>query len=872
MNYRVYADGDLIYDTSVDTQELQLISPVLTKEVSCAGSFECTIPTTHFFYNNIKRFNTKIFVYRNDEEFPYWDGRVFDESTDIYNNRNVYCEGALSYFNDTHQPQREYKAMTCHQVLEAIISIHNSKVDAIRQFGVGIAPVVFNPDEYFYTQYESSLDAINKLAEEFDCEIRVRWGVDQITGNPVRYIDFIKEFTDVSTQQIIFGENLLDFTRSYDMSNLVTVLLPLGKMEASDSTRNRNLGNEVSDDEFDVVFPTEEDIHNHITRAWIKVDYEVDGEMMEKVEDTVINCVTGYDPVTGDPIISPYLSGYKAKSFFVNPGDVYYLTSRMQKGQKYDEHGNEVTYIFYAICRLINGVPIIYSSKDLSTGTGTEDLKEEKIEIPNTGGDWYLYICGNTYDYPFVLYRDKELPDKFNDYFTAEKANNSSLYIKAVPREVTTYDEDGNPTTITVDPLEEWGYVEKSIEFEIPESVLDNYAQGEEAYSTLSEKREYRASAYLVRKANEYLTDYQFDSMQLEVNAVDLSYLGVNVGAIDIFMNIRAISPKHGLNRLFPVNKAIYHLDSPSSDTYSLGTKEDRNLTAVNNAIDSELFAKITEVPSTSSVLAAAQQNAAQSLNMGKSGYVSIIDKDGKVLVSGAQLYISKEEDFQQTGKYWVYNSNGWGYTNDGGQNVLGAATISQDASGNIGVAMNATYITTGSMYADMIRGKTLTLGSYESVTPRGEVVPVPGDLRVLDSNGDTVFSVDQYNITFKSGYAVDNFKRWTEYEQGEINGYYYDPTTDDTYLVSKIGPSMRGQGFNGIYMWSNDTVIISADNQIIINSDDPIQVEKGNGEGAPVGVTITDEITVGGKRLKFIHGMLVDVNDDEPEPEPEEE
>lgn len=837
MNYRVYADGDLIYDTSVDTQELQLISPVLTKEVSCAGSFECTIPTTHFFYNSIKRFNTKIFVYRNDDTDPYWDGRVFDESTDIYNNRNVYCEGSLSYFNDTHQPQREYKAMTCRQVLEAIISIHNSKVDVIRQFGVGIAPVEFNPDEYFYTQYESSLDAINKLAEEFDCEIRVRWGVDQ-NDNPVRYIDFIKEFTDVSTQQIVFGENLLDFTRSYDMSNLVTVLLPLGKMEASDSTRNRNLGNEVSDDEFDVV---------HTGKAWKKFEYTHQGE-----EVYVINDV-------------PAGENYRAKSMHVNDGDIYYLTSRMQGG---------TGYIFYAVCRNLPGSqPIVYDYKEVHNEATPEDLKEFKIEIPrNPEGDttqWYLYVGGNVENGQlFVLYRDKELPDKFNDYFTAEKANNSSLYIKAVPREVTTYDEDGNPTTITVDPLEEWGYVEKSIEFEIPESVLENHASGEEAYSTISEKREYRASAYLVRKANEYLTDYQFDSMQLEVNAVDLSYLGVNVGAIDIFMNIRAISPKHGLNRLFPVNKAVYHLDSPSSDTYSLGTKEDRNLTAVNNAIDNELFAKITEVPSTSSVLAAAQQNAAQSLNMGKSGYVSIIDKDGKVLVSGAQLYISKEEDFQQSGKYWVYNSNGWGYTNDGGQNVLGAATISQDASGNIGVAMNATYITTGSMYADMIRGKTLTLGSYESVTPRGEVVPVPGDLRVLDSNGDTVFSVDQYNITFKSGYAVDNFKRWTEYEQGEINGYYYDPTTDDTYLVSKIGPSMQGQGFNGIYIWSNDTIILSADNQIIINSDDPIQVEKGNGEGAPVGVTITDEITVGGKRLKFIHGMLVDVNDDEPEPE----
>lgn len=820
MNYRVYADGDLIYDTSVDTQELQLISPVLTKEVSCAGSFECTIPTTHFFYNNIKRFNTKIFVYRNDDTDPYWDGRVFDESTDIYNNRNVYCEGSLSYFNDTHQPQREYKAMTCRQVLEAIISIHNSKVDAIRQFGVGIAPVEFNPDEYFYTQYESSLDAINKLAEEFDCEIRVRWGVDQ-NYNPVRYIDFIKEFTDVSSQQIVFGENLLDFTRSYDMSNLVTVLLPLGKMEASDSTRNRNLGNEVSDDEFDVV---------HIGKAWKKFEYTHQGE-----EVYVINDV-------------PAGENYRAKSMHVNDGDVYYLTSRMQGGTE---------YIFYAVCRNLPGSqPIVYEYKEVHNEATPEDLKEFKIEIPrNPEGDttqWYLYVGGNVENGQLlVLYRDKELPDKFNDYFTAEKANNSSLYIKAVPREVTTYDEDGNPTTVTVDPLEEWGYVEKSIEFEIPESVLDNYAQGEEAYSTLSEKREYRASAYLVRKANEYLTDYQFDSMQLEVNAVDLSYLGVNVGAIDIFMNIRAISPKHGLNRLFPVNKAVYHLDSPSSDTYSLGTKEDRNLTAVNNAIDSELFAKITEVPSTSSVLAAAQQNAAQIIESSTEGYVTLVKEGDRT----KEIIISKEpwDEQNRPTHYWRWNSGGMGYTADGGNTYLDA--ILSDGS------ITANAITAGTMYADRIKGGELSLGAYAGYQD--------GYLVVRDSQGNEVFRVDKNNIKFKSNYAADVFSRWTEFEQGELIGYCINNNT--VTETSRIGTAMQielGTHQYGCYIDTEGHIILAARETMHINVS-RLDVSDDGDEGAR-NTTLTTTVHVDGKTLEFKHGMLIGVETDEPEPEEE--
>jgi hypothetical protein len=253
---------------------------------------------------------------------------------------------------------------------------------------------------------------------------------------------------------------------------------------------------------------------------------------------------------------------------------------------------------------------------------------------------------------------------------------------------------------------------------------------------------------------------------------------------------------------------------------------------------------------------------------MGKNGYVSIIDKDGKVLVSGAQIYISKEEDFQQSGKYWVFNSNGWGYTNDGGQTVPGAATITQDAGGNIGVAINATNITTGTMYADRIKGMQLTLGSYLS-DPDPEYRGLPdASIVVRDENGDTVFSVDKNNIVFKSGYAVDNFKRWTEYEQGEIKGYYYNPQDDAAYLTSIIGPSMRGQGFNGIYMWSNDTVIISADNHIALASSDPLTVENDN----EIGYSYTGTVHVDNKELKFIHGILVNVENDEPEPEPEEE
>jgi hypothetical protein len=329
-------------------------------------------------------------------------------------------------------------------------------------------------------------------------------------------------------------------------------------------------------------------------------------------------------------------------------------------------------------------------------------------------------------------------------------------------------------------------------------------------------------------------------------------------------MNIRAISPKHGLNRLFPVNKAVYHLDSPSSDTYSLGTKEDRNLTAVNNAIDSELFAKITEVPSTSSVLVAAQQNAAQSLNMGKNGYVSIIDKDGKVLVSGAQIYISKEEDFQQSGKYWVFNSNGWGYTNDGGQTVPGAATITQDAGGNIGVAINATNITTGTMYADRIKGLQLTLGSYGA----GSEIP-DGSILVQDAAGNPVFSADKERVTMRSAHKnqQDAWDRQIVIEDGELVGYNLDDY-NQLRESCRFGPAMEGEGFFGGYIRSNNALIINSAGWFHIDVNELFVSDSGDNHAQ--NKTLTTTVHVDGKTLTFKHGMLIGVETDEPEPEEE--
>ena len=76
-----------------------------------------------------------------------WSGRVLSESKDFWNNRVLYCEGgSWLYFNDSVQPPAEYAGKSIREYLEQLISVHNAKIGANRQFAIGAVTVV---DENF---------------------------------------------------------------------------------------------------------------------------------------------------------------------------------------------------------------------------------------------------------------------------------------------------------------------------------------------------------------------------------------------------------------------------------------------------------------------------------------------------------------------------------------------------------------------------------------------------------------------------------------------------------------------------------------------------------------------------------------------------
>ena len=225
--YRVLCDGLPIHD--LRDEELVLLDPQATLEVNTAGSFSFKMPPTHPQYDLPKKMRSCIEIYHDDELI--FAGRPITDTVDFYNRKNIKCEGQLAYLNDSIQRPAEYHNMTVRGYLETLIEIHNSQVDESRQFEVGIVTVTDTNDSlYRYTNYNSTWKEIKEdLIDDLGGYIRVR------NHNGHRYIDYIAEFDNLCSQSIQFGENLLDYAREIDMTDIATAVIPLGaRLEESE--------------------------------------------------------------------------------------------------------------------------------------------------------------------------------------------------------------------------------------------------------------------------------------------------------------------------------------------------------------------------------------------------------------------------------------------------------------------------------------------------------------------------------------------------------------------------------------------------------------------------------------------------------------
>lgn len=237
------ADKRLIY--APNNRNAIVLSPKLTREVSKGGSLSFTMTRDHEQYESLQKMSTCITVEQDDKEI--WRGRVLSHEADWYNRRVIYCEGALSYFNDSAITPFNYEGKLA-QFLQHLIDAHNQQCGSMemKRFELGTVTaalgdlVVHYGDRDSYgvgEDYGSTWDIIDKMV------LKVYGGYAYCTYNPatgnnvLNYCDQSFEADRLVDQTIEYGVNLLDFTEKTDTNSLFTRVYPMGSKHTVEETK-----------------------------------------------------------------------------------------------------------------------------------------------------------------------------------------------------------------------------------------------------------------------------------------------------------------------------------------------------------------------------------------------------------------------------------------------------------------------------------------------------------------------------------------------------------------------------------------------------------------------------------------------------------
>lgn len=258
----------------------------------------------------------------------------------------------------------------------------------------------------------------------------------------------------------------------------------------------------------------------------------------------------------------------------------------------------------------------------------------------------------------------------------------------------------------SADAVENFGYIEKVVTWDDVTTV-----------------------AALLAKGKAYLSDIQFENLVIQAKAIDLGLTSSEFNKFKLLDMVRVVSAPHGLDRYFLLSKLQIHLNNPENDTITLGISESLSLTAKSQSANIEVMQRIEQLP-TSNMVQSAIDNATALITGADGGYVVITRNS-----DGQPTEIKIQDALNNPTKIWRWNQNGFGYSNDGGQTYGTAITMNG--------AIVADYITSGTMYADRIKGGTLKLGGSNNTD---------GILQVVNASNQELGRWDKDGIRLLSG------------------------------------------------------------------------------------------------------------------------
>lgn len=230
----------------------------------------------------------------------------------------------------------------------------------------------------------------------------------------------------------------------------------------------------------------------------------------------------------------------------------------------------------------------------------------------------------------------------------------------------------------------------------------------------------------LMDKGEEWLTNNQYESVKLEVTALDLAGFGLAETPFDLLDRIHCYSSIHGLNRTFPLLQMTIHPLSPEEDSFTLGNVS-KTFTASVAGAQKALADEISQID-TSGVLTQALQNAQNLMNtLGKSGHV---------VLRSSEILIMDTEDIDTAVNVWRWNQAGFAHSSSGYEGPYDVAiTMDGHIAGSV--------ISAGTLEADALSvSARSTLEKYTDDALQGYYTAVQTDAAIQAAANSITLSV----------------------------------------------------------------------------------------------------------------------------------
>lgn len=210
----------------------------LKMEEGSAGSLTLKVPVGNAGYDYFEELSTQVIVRKdtvtNNPDKVYWIGRLLNMKIDFNNSKELLFEGIFNYLMDTIQLPSKSEC-NLESWVSFLLNNHNaictSSGEHYKKVYKGTWDISIDTVSHeLYTDYETSQEMINNAIEYDELHVFFRYVWDSTNNCYNLYLDFKKNYDASGDVPVIsFGQNLMDYSRSYEPDELATVIIPRGE-------------------------------------------------------------------------------------------------------------------------------------------------------------------------------------------------------------------------------------------------------------------------------------------------------------------------------------------------------------------------------------------------------------------------------------------------------------------------------------------------------------------------------------------------------------------------------------------------------------------------------------------------------------------